>query len=362
MKRTILFILIFIPSILFSQEIEEKGKIGGTIFGSYYYNVERDTAISNLKNTACNGEKNINGLALQRALIFYDYKWKTNLTSRISLESDEQNLTVGSDNKAKRLTIYLKDAFVQWKFHRWHSVVMGLQITPPYQLMESELWQNRFLEKTIIDLRKAIPTRDIGISLKGQLDSTGRFKYHLFVANGSGEKPENDKYKRFYLQLEASPINNFYCLAYSDYQNKAKVTDSIMNKRVSSDIVTFALALGYKEKNKYTLALEGYQTISFHAYQPTATNPLETLQGIGISVFGIYHFSSIINAVIRYDYFEPNSKKSGDSRQFIIAACNFNIDSKLTLSPNVVIESYEKTNNKNYKNSITARLSFNWSF
>ncbi|MCX7986658.1 MAG: hypothetical protein N2662_06945, partial [Bacteroidales bacterium] len=109
-------------NVLMSQNPNEpSGKIGGTLFGSYYYNVERDTAIKNLKNTAYSGAKDVNGFAVQRALIYYDYKLSNNLSSRFAIESDEKNFSVGSDSKANRFTIFLKDAWVQWRFHKYHG-------------------------------------------------------------------------------------------------------------------------------------------------------------------------------------------------------------------------------------------------
>lgn len=338
---------------------EPKGKLSGTIFGTYFYNVARDTGIKNLKNAAYAGEKDVNGMAVQRALLNYDYRLNSDFTSRITVESDEKNFTASADNKSYRFTMFLKDAWVQWRFHAYHAVVVGLQATPPYGMMEGT-WGNRFLEKSILDLRGLVSTRELGVGLKGQFDSTGMVKYHLLIGNNSPSKPEDNKYKRFYGQVIISPIANLALLVYADYQMQASVLDTFVNKAVSTDILTSAFSIGYSKNDKISAGMDFYLTSAKNAYNTGSA--LDNKSGLGISTYGTYYFSPKVAAVLRYDYFEPNSKASGDTRQLLIVACNLKPTDKFTISPNVVMESYEKVGNRDIKESVTARISFNWSF
>ncbi|MGC8823611.1 MAG: hypothetical protein ACP5PZ_03315 [Bacteroidales bacterium] len=349
-----------IGSITMAHTSEEpKGKISGTIFGTYFYNVARDTGIKSLKNAAYAGEKDVNGMSVQRALLNYDYRLSRDFTSRIAVESDEKNFTASADNKSYRFTMFLKDAWVQWRFHANHAVIVGLQATPPYGMMEGT-WANRFLEKTILDLRGLVSTRELGVGLKGQFDSTGIVKYHLLIGNNSPSKPEDNKYKRFYGQVIITPIANLALLIYTDYQMQASMRDTFINKTVSTDILTNAFSIGYTKKDKLSAGVDVYLTNAKNAYNTGSA--LENKSGMGVSMYGTYYFSSKVAAVLRYDYFEPNSKTSGDTRQLFIVACNLKPTEEFTISPNVVVESYEKIGTRDIKESVTARISFNWSF
>lgn len=360
-KKIFLLIILgtLMNGLIMAQTQEEpKGKLSGVLFGAYFYNVVRDTGINSLKNAAYLGEKNVNGMTLQRALITYDYKWNSNFSSRIALESDEKNFTASSDGKANRFSMYLKDGWVQWRFHSYHALIVGLQATPPYEMMEG-VWGNRFLEKTIIDLRGILSTRELGVGLKGQFDSTGVVKYHLLIGNNSASKPENDKYKRFYGQVIFSLVSGLSLLIYADYQMQASVRDTFIRQMVSGDILTNAFSVGYKKKDKLSAGIDYYLRNAKNAYNTGSA--LDNQTGMGFSAYGTYLFSPKVAAVLRYDYFEPNSKKSGDTRQLFIVACNLKPVEKFTISPNIVVESYEKTT-RTITESVTARISFNWTF
>lgn len=362
MRKFLLHVILglSISKIVLAQAVEEpKGKFSGTIFGTYFYNVARDTGIRNLKNVAYPGDKNVNGMSVQRALLNYDYKWNSSFSSRIALESDEKNFTASADNKSYRFSMFLKDAWVQWRFHMNHAVIFGLQATPPFEMMEG-IWGNRFLEKTIIDLRGVVATRELGIGLKGQFDSTGTIKYHLLIGNNSPSKPEDNKYKRFYGQIIVSPIANLSFLVYTDYQMQASVRDTFIGKMVSGDILTYAFSVGYKKKDKLSAGVDVYLINAQNAHNSGIA--LENRSGMGISTYGTYYFSPKVAAVLRYDYFEPNNKVSGDTRQLFIVACNLKPSERFTIAPNVVMESYEKIGNRSITESISARISFNWTF
>ena len=51
------------------------------------------------------------------------------------------------------------------------------------------------MEKTVLDLNGIGSSADIGLSLKGRAAGLG---YHLMVANGPGQRPENDNGKKLY--------------------------------------------------------------------------------------------------------------------------------------------------------------------
>ncbi len=49
-----------------------------------------------------------------------------------------------------------------------------------------------------MDMRKIGGSNDVGISLQGKFNDKGDYGYNLMIGNGSGAKPEADKFKKFY--------------------------------------------------------------------------------------------------------------------------------------------------------------------
>jgi hypothetical protein len=360
-KKLILSILVIISAInVYGQTKDEEpsGKLGGTIFGNYFYDLSRDTGISNIPNTILKNAQDVQGTAIERAQIYYEYKLNSKFSSRFTLESDGKNFSSSSDSKSSKFSVFVKDAWVKWKYCENHLVVIGLQPTPPYSTIES-VWGNLFLKKNIMDIRGILPTRDLGVSFQGQFDSTGVVKYNIFIGNGSPDKPETDKYKRLYGLLEIMPFKDAHIIGYVDYQTKQKTYNADKDAMLNNDILTAALFFGIKNK-KYSTGIEGYINSAKNSY--IKDNNPENLKGIGLSIYGTYNISEKVAPVLRYDYFDPNISSDGNARNLIIVACNYKPTDKFTISPNVEIETYEKLNNRDFKNSITARMSFNWTF
>ena len=89
-KFTLIMLFVLISTVL------PQGKFTGYIFGDYYYNAVRDTAIAQLKNVANGGLKDLNGFNIRRAYLTYDNDISCCFTSRFRLEmTDKENLTDG---------------------------------------------------------------------------------------------------------------------------------------------------------------------------------------------------------------------------------------------------------------------------
>ena len=143
------------------------GKISGQMFGDYFYNILRDSTISDIPNTALSGKKDLNGFQFRRIYFTYDYKISDKFSTRFRLESQTQ---AGVDNTL--FVVFIKDAYLQWKeVFDGINLIFGIQPPPTYTVSES-VWKYRSLEKTIMDLSKISSSRDFGISLKGKLISS----------------------------------------------------------------------------------------------------------------------------------------------------------------------------------------------
>jgi len=363
-KLFFLIYLIFIVSTthLFSQEVINKGRISGYMFGDYYYNLTRDTGISSIPNAINGGERDLNGFQLRRIYFTYDYDISEKFTTRFRLEADQVANT--SNNK---IGVFVKDAYLQWKnIFKGSDLLIGIQPTPAYEISEG-VWGNRFLEKTIMDARGIVPSRDIALSLKGNLLSDGKLKYWLMIGDGSGNSPEVDKYKRFYAHLQLNPIKDLTATLYADLKSRPNINDPNSTTTppvtLSNNDLTYALFVGYKKKDDYTFGVESF--INQRQNGMITGSDVKDQYAIGLSVFASYNFMKQIALVGRYDYYDPNfdSDVKGDSRNWFIFSLNIKPDDKVTISPNVVIETYESLpSGRSFKSSITPRITFFYSF
>lgn len=366
MKKSFFILLCFIVTVSISAQKadEPAGKISGVIFGDYYYNAIRDTGFANLKNTASTGAKDLHGLQFRRINLTYDYKFSSKFSTRVRLESDEANFTTSSSDKSSKFGVYIKDAWVRWNFSTNHELIIGVQPTNAFEVSEG-IWGNRFLEKTILDLRGYVASRDMAISLKGKLDSTGIVKYWLMYGNNSPGKPETDKYKRYYANIELTPIKNLSITLYTDYQGKADIKDKYnANAEIANDILTAAFFVGYKVKNKYSFGVETIYNKITNGYEDKTDSVFVDKAGMGLSVFGSFNLAPKYALFGRFDYFEPNSNSQviGDTRNWMMFGLNYKPTEKIILSPNLIYETYEKIGTRVVKSSFTPRLSFSWTF
>ena len=360
----LLIVLLFLGCSISAQVVEQPaGKISGAFFVDYYYNFLRDNDFETFSNTALGGEKGVNGFQIRRIYLTYDYRFNSSLTTRLRLESDEANFTsnLGGD-KANKFSMFIKDAYLNWSYSEGHNLILGIQPTPAFEASESN-WGNRYIEKTIMDLRKVAPSRDLALSLKGKIDAGGRLKYWVMYGNNSAGNPEEDKYKRYFMHLEVLPLANFNMTIYGDYQSREDIDNFFVEgATLSNNIMTSAIYAGYKVKDQFSVGMEVYFRTVQNGFQ--MADAYTDSKGFGLSLFGTYHFSQKVNAFGRFDNFEPNSHETatGDRRQLIITGLAYRPTSQLTISPNVLVETYETSGADDADNSVTARITASWSF
>lgn len=357
-----LFIVILTLTISFAQQKVNSGRISGYMFGDYFYNAGRDSGITSLSDVANGGKRDLNGIQFRRIYFTYDYDISEAFATRFRLEADQISNT--SDGK---IGIFVKDAYLQWKnIFNGSDFIFGIQPTPAYEVSEG-IWGNRFLEKTILDLRGIVSSRDLAVSLKGKIDSEGILKYWLMIGNGSGNKPETDKYKRFYAHIQFSPLKQLTATLYADLKARPNINDPSSTANppatVANNDFTYALFIGYKEKEAYAFGIEGF----LNPRQNGIINDgiLKDKTGMGLSVFTSYNLTKELAAVGRFDYYDPNkdSNTKGDSRNWFIFSLNYKPDEKVTISPNVIIETYESIpNGRSINASITPRVTFFYTF
>ena len=353
MQKVILFLSV-LSFTIHSQEDIGKGRLSGLIFGDYYYNLQRDPNITKMNNVALPGAENMNAFQIRRMYLTYDHDVSAEFSGRIRLEA-ENATTVNN-----KFALFLKEVNIKWsEIFAGSDLVLGLQPPPTYGVSEA-YWENRFLEKTQLDLRKISPSSDLGISLQGNLWGDGMLKYRLMFGNGNGNSPELDKHKRLYSHLQFSPVKNFTFTLGFDYVSRPKLLIRIpgpFDYEYPNDDLNFTLFAGYREKQRVSAGIEAFYGIRQNGEQQ------RNLDGhsysVALSLFGTWYFSPKVAIAARYDYFDPLTSQSGDNRSLYLLAVNWYPAVGVIFSPNIVIESFESLpNGTSFITAITPRLTF----
>lgn len=346
-----LFVLLVImqmhASLSFAQDTASTGKITGLMFSDYYYNAERDT-FTTLKNVAYDGAKGQNGFQFRRINFTYDYNISKKFSTRFRLEA-AQNETFTNG----KVGVFVKDAYLEWKnIFKGSDLIVGIQPTIAYTTTE-QIWGRRYIERTIMDLRNIVDSRDFGISLNGSFDEQSKITYGVMLGNNSGTTVENDKYKRVYAHLGFNPIKEFYVTLFSDYRAQPFV--KIFGEEYNADEFTQAIMFGYQKENHYSFGVE-----SFFDYIRTPEK-----KTLGVSIFASAIFNELISGFARYDFFDNDITEghNWDTRNLFLAGLDFYPDKNVSISPNVAIETYAALyDGTTIKPSITPRITLFYKF
>jgi len=353
-----------------------QGKFSGYMFGDYYYNVGRDASIPSSNIASPAGTTAYQAFQLRRIYFAYDNDISEQFTTRFRLEADQAAATSaptasGDVLPSGKVGVFVKDAYLMWKnVFGGSNLIFGVQPTPAYDVSEGA-WGYRSLEKTIMDLRGTVPSRDLGISLKGKITSDGMINYWAMFANGSGNNVEIDKYKRYYAHIQLKPVTNLQATLYVDYKDAVDILNTYTKNTVSNSAVTTALFLGYSEPFSYNIGVEAFVQSISNALKDTSAKSYAAKSTMGFSVFGSYNILPELAIVARYDNFNPSTDDKGKdpvavtaavananlSRNYIIAGFSWKVDKNVSIMPNVLYETYETPKGgKAINASTTARL------
>jgi hypothetical protein len=363
MKRLLVFFVLILStfSTVFTQD-KNPVKFSGYMFGDYFYNMSRDSTINRISNKALSGVRDFNAFQFRRIYFTYDDEISSSFITRFRLEADQ-----AANTSNGKIGVAVKDAYLNWKnIFSGSDLIFGIQPTPAYEVSEG-IWGYRSLEKTIMDLRGIVPSRDLGIALHGRLDEKGEINYWLMIANGDGNSPATSKFKRYYVHIQMKPFTNFQITLYGDLKTQPAINDpastATPQATVSNNATTAAIFAGYTEKDAYNFGAEGFLQSTSHGM--TKSGSLQTRSGIGFSLFGSVNLQKDFIAVARYDYFDPNSDSDlkGDSRNYLILGLTYKPDQRISIIPNFQYETYETpTAGPALTSSLTARVTLYYVF
>jgi hypothetical protein len=201
------------------------GKLWGYMFADYYYKGHADSLNRGGANQYSNIEQGRNAFQIRRIYLGYNYDIQPKFSAEFLLAAEDNSVTrtqqptgdLLTDNK---LSVYIKLANLRWKnIWKGTDLVVGQMATPAFTLLAEPIWGYRSIERTITDIRR-VPSFDLGVALQGKFDpAKGNFGYDVMISNGTGAKPENDKFKWFSGDVYAKLLDKKLVMQlYADYQ------------------------------------------------------------------------------------------------------------------------------------------------
>lgn len=346
-----------------------QGKFSGYMFGDYFYNVARDSSFRNAgqKSAAVGGQKDLQAFQFRRIYFTYDNDISEKFATRFRLEADQAALTGNG-----KITTFVKDAWLRWKnIFNGSDLFFGIQPTSAYEISENA-WGYRSLEKTIMDLRSIVPSRELGVSLRGKVVEN-LVNYWATISDNTtstsvpnGTVADNDKYKRYSLQVQVMPTKELQFTVYGSLlarpaTNAWKSTTST----VSNSTTNLGLFVGYNQKDVFNVGMEGFLSSTANAITNSDTTGLKAASTLGFTLFGTVNLTPEIVAIARYDYFDLNidGRYKGDMRNYVIVGLAYKPDKNVQIIPNVQYETYESVpNGRTIDASVTARVTIYYIF
>lgn len=394
-KERLFFIVLFIGLLLnnstkaqfvlnsdsaFKANSPNSGRLWGYSFADFYYKGHADTLNRGGGNQYTGVPKGRNAFQIRRLYLGYNYNISKKFSAEVLLEASNGG-TSGDALTDNKLAFYIKLANLRIKdIWKGTDLVLG-QVVPPDFVMSSEpIWGYRSIEKTILD-KLGVPSFDLGATLQGKFDpKKGDFGYDVMVGNGTGAKPEGDKYKWFYGDVWGKFLDKkLYVDLYMDYNRM----DPIMAMKHSRSTIKGFVAYTVP---KLTVGVEAYTNRLQNDNQATeiATDNVNvlTVQAKGISIFT--HGPIVkdkLNFFARFDALNPDNKIDNSKynkyvgntsgfndpstkEQFITAGLDFTPVKNVHLMPNIWYNKYTNQGFASKYNSydLVYRLTFYYVF
>jgi len=300
--RNFFFVLIFLLS-CFSSSLAQtdssfspSGKMNAQLFTDYYYVKHApDYTIGSAQYAGAS--QDYASFEIRRLFLGYNYDFTREFSGEI-LFSYEGNLD-GSGNRG----VLLKVADIKWKNIFSNSdFLIGLQFTPSFVLLTEKVWGYRSIEKTILDKNKFASPTDLGAGLQGAFDNDKNYGYNILYADGTGTKPENDRYKKIYADLWGKFLDKKIIVdLYGDLEQKREIPQIVFQ--------TGKLFLAY-QTDALTIGLEAfliYETRGVQASPDALDYNYTDVEPFGYSLFITGSiFPKKLNFFARYDSFDPD--------------------------------------------------------
>ncbi len=305
-------------------------KFSGLFFGDYYYVLQHDAANTTVNPTSTLSptgalQKGMQAFDYRRIYLTTDYDIAQDFSARFRLESDPSASSLGAGNNTGKMSVMVKDAFINWKnVTDGGNIVIGLQGTPEINMAEG-IFGYRSLEKTIQDLHGISASRDLGVSYNQKFSDA--FMAGLLLGNNSSNSVPSNKYKSAYLYLQFNPVKEFTILLNGQYNG----TGVDVFNRTGDVIVNYA-------NSDFSLGAQYFLNgINTAGGGTTKKN--------GLSLNGWVALMDQLRLVARYDMYTPNADTKNTSfgnsvQSLILGALDWSVRKNVHFMPNFEYVTY----------------------
>ncbi len=339
--RSILVAMI-LWSCAFGQE-KTGGNIHGLIVGDYFYKAGGDQKPfgDSLSQYSQPIARDFQAFQIRRLHLFYDYTISESYFTRFQLEGTNKSL-----DAAGRQSLYVKTAYGEWRnIFRGSNLAVGLVQTPTWSSVEG-IWGYRSIEKTITDARNLGSGSDMGASLSGSIESGMPLTYAFMMGNGSANKPEINKYKKYYGLIGVTPLAHLSAELYVDYEPAG----------FGKDRTTLKAFIAYRDSS----FMAGSEIL-----QQTQDNQDPVLGDVavfGISIFSWYKPADRWKLFARADYYDPDRFASsvGFSEVFLSVGLDYAPIKEFHFMPNLWVNTFSDKSGLNRRKAadIVPRITF----
>jgi hypothetical protein len=314
------------------------GKFNGLLFGDYFYKLHGDSTGTGSQYSGL--ERDQQAFQIRRLYFGYERTFTSVFSAQLLLEGNDKTFADG------KFGVLLKSAFVEWKgIVPYGSLTMGLMPTPTWIYTSERFWGYRAVEKTVMDYRGLGIPADLGVGLKGTFSESGILGYSVMVGNGSGQKPETNKYKKFYAALRYRPVPSAFAEIYSDAEPAGE----------DRWTTTLKLLLGY-ETGGYAVGTEA--VAQEHANEFPHRD--RTAEAISVFARGPVPGQDRLSWFARYDRFDADVHSWADLiENFLTVGLDYSPEPDVHLMPNLWATVYEdETRSVSPDADVVARMTF----
>lgn len=331
--------------------VQTGAKMSGYIFGDYFYKIGGDPTVSNALNTKgtqfSSNKKDDQAFNIRRMYLNFDYIFNEQFAGKVVIENNDKQF-----NSDSRFGFFLKYAYMEWKeIYPGAKLMIGIIPTSEWAGGLAEKgWTYRSVEKTLLDKSGLGTGVDLGVGLYGKFDKEGNYGYTAVVGNGTGTKIEDNKYKKYYLSLNAQPIKGLFAEVHYDFEP----ADKDLNKTTFKGVLFFQSA-------DFTVGFEAMQR-----KQITVVDPETKITPFGFSGYAIYKINDNFKVFGRYDQMDFNTEitTSGYKEGFITAGVDFMPIKDIHIIPNIWMTNFSKNVDSapDKDADLVARLTFFFNF
>ena len=356
MKKTIIILILsLVGAGAFAQD-QPAGKVHGYLFGDYFYKfgAEKAKAVSSTQYSDSALYKS-GAFQIRRIYLYYDHNLSEKFFAQFLLEANDKAVEYTADKTGKptkdgRHTVFVKLAYLEWKdIIPQGNLAIGIVPTPTWAISE-KLWNYRPIEKTVTDMRGLGGASDMGITLRGKFGSDGMFGYAFMVGNGNGQKPENNKSKKYYGSLSAKPIKGLTLEVYGD--NESKLMNSQNKEKMSR---TTLKGLTVYQAEKFTVGAEIMSQTQKKVTDSTDVKPF----GVSLFAWAPIPGTDKLSAFARFDTFDPNTEISSDFKEnFLTFGLDYAPIKNVHIMPNIWLNSFSGKGGAKRDMDKVARVTF----